>query len=189
MTEQEIRKTLIDRLKNQNKCPRTRVEEELCLRQGAARIDVAVVNGIFHGYEIKSRKDTLARLPAQIEVYNQVFDYVTLVVDAAHLDKAINLIPEWWGIYVPRRRGSQINFSVVRNRERNRNGLRTNALAEFLWKDEALEVLKERGLDRGIRSKPKHVLWDRLSKELSVSDLGAVVRETLKSRTDWRVAV
>jgi len=189
MTEREIREALMERLRNQNKCPRTRVEEELCLRQGAARIDVAVVNGILQGYEIKSRKDTLDRLPAQVEVYNQVFDYVTLVVDGTHLDKAMSLIPQWWGIYVPRKRGAQIQFSVVRNRERNLIGVEAKALAEFLWKDEALEILEERGLDRGFRSKPKHALWEKISEELSVTELGSLVRETLKSRTDWRVAV
>ncbi len=41
----------------------TIILDELRLRHGAARIDVALVNGIIHGFELKSEKDTLKRLP------------------------------------------------------------------------------------------------------------------------------
>lgn len=34
--------------------PGTRIFDELGVRHGAARIDIAVVNGIIHGFELKS---------------------------------------------------------------------------------------------------------------------------------------
>ena len=37
----------------------TRIVDDLGLRHGVARVDVAVVNGIIHGYELKSDKDNL----------------------------------------------------------------------------------------------------------------------------------
>jgi hypothetical protein len=49
-----------------------------------ARIDIAVFNGIMHGYEIKSDVDTLKRLPQQIKAYDSIFDKITLIVGKAH---------------------------------------------------------------------------------------------------------
>ena len=74
--------------------------EELGVRHGAARIDIAVINGFMHGYEIKSDSDTLERLPGQMNEFNAVFDKMTLVVGKRHLYDAINIIPDWWGIIV-----------------------------------------------------------------------------------------
>ncbi len=41
----------------------TLVLDELGLRHGTCRVDIAVVNSLLHGYEIKSDADNLARLP------------------------------------------------------------------------------------------------------------------------------
>jgi hypothetical protein len=57
-----------------------RIIEELGVVHGKSRIDIAVINGLMHGYEIKSDKDTLQRLPEQMNMYNSVFNKVTLVV-------------------------------------------------------------------------------------------------------------
>lgn len=66
------------------KDPDTRIVEELGLRHGLARVDIAVVNGIIYGYELKSDKDNLQRLPHQIEIYNSVLDKVTLSQQVPH---------------------------------------------------------------------------------------------------------
>ena len=76
----------------------TRIVEEMGIWSGSVRIDVAVINGELHGFELKSDRDTLARLESQAELYNQVFDRVTLVVGERHLDKAVSKIPDWWGV-------------------------------------------------------------------------------------------
>nr|MBA2702680.1 sce7726 family protein [Blastocatellia bacterium] len=64
--------------------PETRILDELGLRHGAARIDIAVVNGILHGFELKSDMDSLKRLPHQVQIYSSVLDKVTLVVGRRH---------------------------------------------------------------------------------------------------------
>jgi hypothetical protein len=64
-----------------------------------ARIDVAVVNGSLHGFEIKSDRDTLRRLPAQRDAYNALFDEVTLITGDRHIEKAMAIIPDWWGVW------------------------------------------------------------------------------------------
>jgi hypothetical protein len=40
-----------------------RIIEELGVEHGAARIDIAVINGVLHGYEIKSDRDTSCDCP------------------------------------------------------------------------------------------------------------------------------
>src|SRR5687767_12122105 len=52
-----------------------------------ARIDLAVINGSMHGYEIKSEADNLDRLERQIPAYNAVFNRVTAVVAQRHCDE------------------------------------------------------------------------------------------------------
>jgi hypothetical protein len=54
--------------------PGTLIIEELGVMNGESRIDFAVVNGEFHGYEIKSEMDTLDRLPTQSRLYSMVFE-------------------------------------------------------------------------------------------------------------------
>ena len=78
--------------------PHTLVVDELGLCEGEARVDIAVVNGFIHGFEIKSERDTLERLPHQVEVYSLVLDRVTLVVAENHAAHAMEVIPDWWGV-------------------------------------------------------------------------------------------
>ncbi|WP_197480754.1 sce7726 family protein [Rhodococcus sp. EPR-157] len=61
-------------------------------------MDVAVVNGALSGFELKSARDTLRRLPKQIEIYSRVLDHAVLVVADNHLDSAMSLVPDWWGV-------------------------------------------------------------------------------------------
>jgi hypothetical protein len=54
------------------------------LDHGQVFVDVAVINGEIHGYELKSERDTLERLPRQVEVYSAVLGRATLVVGASY---------------------------------------------------------------------------------------------------------
>ena len=75
--------------------PDTLVVEELGLCQGRARIDLATVSDVLHGYEIKSPRDRLTRLTSQAATYDRVFDRVTLVVGPQHVASALKLVPRW----------------------------------------------------------------------------------------------
>lgn len=74
--------------------------DELLLAWGAVRADVTLVNGTLEGFEIKAAKDTLKRLPAQIEAYDAIFEYAWLVTTTNHLREARAVLPVWWGILV-----------------------------------------------------------------------------------------
>src|SRR5215212_6095693 len=89
-----LKRTLLSRYA---KNPSARIFDELGLRHGAARVDIAVISGLIHGFELKSDYDTLQRLPSQVKIYNSVLDRITLVVGQRYIDKATALIPEWWG--------------------------------------------------------------------------------------------
>ena len=115
MRDRDIREALHRKvLKEHHGDTNTLVLNELGLRHGACRVDIAVVNGHLHGYEIKSDADTLERLPAQVTAYGAVLDRASLVVGEKYAEKAKALLPDWWGIRVatvgPR---GAINFEAV----------------------------------------------------------------------------
>src|SRR6266478_524890 len=81
LNDDSIRSALRSRLQNQHAGQSdTAFLEELGLCGGRVRVDIAVVNGLLCGYEIKSDRDTLRRLSTQIDVYGKVLDRAILVV-------------------------------------------------------------------------------------------------------------
>ena len=164
----------------------TLVLDELGIRHGAARVDVAVVNGELHGFEIKSDSDTLTRLAGQVSLYNEVFDRVTLVVGCRHLTKAEQAIPDWWGTRVVTE-GSRggIYFEETRKAKTN-PAINPIALAELLWRNEVVEELVELGERGAILRKPRAVLYQHLATVMELEDLRDTVRRRLKVRAGWR---
>lgn len=164
-----------------------RIIEELGVRHGSVRIDIAVVNGIMHGYEIKSDRDTLDRLPEQMVEFNAVFDQITLVVGKQHLYQAMHLIPDWWGVQIAKTDvRNRVVFQTIREPEDNKEQDRIS-IARLLWREEALQILEEYDQAGGVRSKPREFVYKRLADVLEIDILKEKVRETLLvSRGDWR---
>ena len=95
--------------------------EELGVQHGASRIDFAIINGVMRGYEIKSDKDTLIRLPYQVKQFNAVFDKLILVVGKRHLYKAMHIVPEWWGIIIAKiNTNGDVVFQTIREADYNK---------------------------------------------------------------------
>lgn len=187
MRDLDVRQALHSKvLKAHRNEPDTLVVDELGLCQGVSRVDVAVVNGQIHGYEIKSEKDTLDRLPEQVRIYGGVLDKVTLVAAEKHVDRARGIVPPWWGITVAvqGKRGA-IRFSV-HQRSRANPAVDLYAVAQLLWRDEALALLERLGLARGLKSKPRQHLWRVLADSVPGPDLKREVRQQLKAREGWR---
>jgi hypothetical protein len=167
--------------------PDTIVIEELGLCQGVARVDVAVINGSVHGYEIKSARDSLARLPGQSDAYNRVFDYVTIVTAATHIRKIADVVPKWWGISLAVQKGSDVKL-VAKRTPRLNVCIDPFALAQLLWRDEVLAELAALGLAAGMKSKPRRELWKHLATSIPIRHLGEIVRRRIKQRApDWRL--
>jgi hypothetical protein len=162
--------------------------EEFALHGGTNRADLAVLNGISHGYEIKSDRDTLLRLPQQVQAYNSVFERATLVGAYRHLAAARAIIPNWWGIVrVECRRLSGISLERIRQSRPN-PAPNSEAIAALLWRPEALHLLSSLGLDSGVRSKPMPILIERLAQQIDSERLAVYVRQAIRARGDWRSA-
>ena len=168
------------------KDPTTLVIDELGLRHGAARIDIAVVNGDLHGYELKSDQDNLKRLVRQAGVYNSVLDRITLVVTEHHFTQATQMIPSWWDVLLAENsHEGDITFRIIRRGSMNPN-ISALAVAKLLWRDEALHLLEVHGGADGVRSKPRRFIYGRLVEVLDLPHLRASVRDRLRARKDWR---
>jgi len=167
-----------------------RIIEELGVLHGRVRIDVAVVNGIIHGYEIKSDRDTLERLPEQMTEFNAVFDRLTLVVGKKHLYRAIHIVPDWWGIIIAKiDTEGRVVFHTIREPDGN-NEQDKVSIARLLWREEALRILEEHDQADGVRSKTREFVYERMASALDIETLKYKVRDVLlNSRGNWRSVV
>ncbi len=165
----------------------TIIIEELGVNHGEVRVDLAVVNGFLNGYELKSDKDTLERLPHQVRAYNSIFDRMILVVGYRHAYAAIKSVPEWWGIKIAEKglRGS-INFHTVRRSLKNPTP-DANSIIKLLWRDEAVSFLDEFSSADGLRSKPKNEIYKKITQIATLDMIRDRVRVQLKSRANWRI--
>lgn len=173
-----LRSTLVDQHASN---PDTVIIDEHGLCRGKARVDVMVVNNVLHGYEIKSDRDSLRRLGNQIDFYGKVLDRATLVVGKRNLRKALQMVPAWWSIIIVHTHAQNVRFTVVRNGQENpRRDPRS--LVELLWLDAAIALLEERGAARGVRGKPRRVVWDRICQQCSEDEISETVRNHLKAK-------
>jgi hypothetical protein len=189
MRDKDVRCALYRELEDQHasELSNTRFVDELGLC-GEVRVDVAVLNGALSGYELKSAADTLQRLPKQVEYYSKVLDFAVLVVADNHAEAAAELLPKWWGLTLAVAAGEQVALTVTRAPQRNPD-IDAYSLALLLWRDEALSALAERQLDKGVRSKSRSLICQRLADTLPIEELRDLVREQLKARADWRSAL
>ena len=161
-----------------------RVIDEMGLSAHAARIDIGVINGKLVGYEIKSDRDNLDRLPHQLEIYNQIFDLVTIVCGPKHEAKLLAFLPTHCGLFVTHKDGADAPFlRTVRMPSQNagRNGY---MIASLLWHEEAKALLIRVGIIKGLSKLRRWELWERLAKyfEADVDKLAEEVRGILKNR-------
>lgn len=158
----------------------SKVVEEMSLPVAKARIDMAVLNGSIHGYEIKSAVDTLNRLPSQIVAYSKIFDFVTVVTENKHYGKVFNVLPDWVGIYVCSENNNLDPIKCIREAKPNKRKSGFH-LAKLLWHHELVEVLTEQEIPFNKRDR-SWLLCQALDSNLPVTIISDVVREKLKNR-------
>ena len=187
MNDLEIRRNFHSkRLRRQHAQEDTLVIDELGLNHGRCRADIAVVNGHFIGYEIKSNSDSLRRLENQVESYNAVFDKISVIVGDRHINSIRSHIPEWWGVIVsvngPR---GAVNFGTIRKAQTNKK-VDPISIARLLWRNEAEEILRQKNLPPRILRQPRAILYDYLVDEFNICELRKAVRDYFKKRKNWR---
>lgn len=164
--------------------PHTRIVEELKIPVANARIDLAVINGHFHGYEIKGASDTLKRLPNQLIAYSYIFDYLTVITEEKYSEQILSLVPDWVGVSVCYEQESKSPIEVLRTPKLNYN---KNAffLSKLLWNTEIIEILTD--LKIPFKKKLRNwLLCEILSQNVEIELLSNIIREKLKVRENWK---
>ena len=186
MRDTDIRKVLLGHLHSRFEGrANTILVEELGVLQGDNRIDVAVINGSLYGYEIKSDYDSLARLSKQLEAYNKIFDYITLVVGTKHLAEVKRQLPEFYGLCIVKKTQGQHKIRTIKSPKRN-NLVEADSLVQLLWRDEALNELREIGSHKNLSKAKRTAKWSRLVEKVTSNKLKNIIRNTLQSRRYWR---
>lgn len=188
MLDKDVRQAVKDKiLKAHINDPSTLVIDELGLDHGRNRVDIAVINGELHGYELKSDSDNLLRLPQQSMAYSSIMDKVTLVVGEKHAQEAINIIPDWWGIKIAtmNHRGS-VNIVTYRRNKKNKD-IDPFELSKLIWKEEALALLAIKiNVDWRIRKLTRKDIYKLIVDTFSLNEIRDNTRAILKSRVNWR---
>ncbi|HLL88865.1 MAG TPA: sce7726 family protein [Tepidisphaeraceae bacterium] len=177
MLDPHIRAALMDRLASAD--PEAVVFHELPLSRGDRRADVVAVNGVIAGFEIKSERDSLARLTGQADRYDDVCEYMTVVVARRHLPHARATVPRRWGIVVAEPDLYGIRLRDVRKPRRN-GRLDKRALVRLMWRTECARALRNVGRRLPPRTLALH-LWAELDK-LPMATVLREVRAALKRR-------
>lgn len=182
MRDADIRNILHIYLSKKNKVFQdTIIVDELDVKNGLARVDIAVINGVIHGFEIKSEVDTLHRLPNQIKHYNTSLEKISIAVNPIHTEKTLKKIPEWWGLIEV-----YDNNEVVELREAGENpkiNIADSLL--FLWKGEMIKLLERYNIHFR-KSSNRRDLIKIMTVNIDKDKLLYELRQTLKSRKNWR---
>lgn len=186
MKENEIRSALRAHLVHvhEDELEPALIVDELAVCLQSVRADIAVVNGWFSGYEIKSGNDTLERLVRQQDGYGKVFDFATVVAAQNHIEASRSLIPEWWGILEASQYDGRIALRALREPRQNPT-VCPLSLAQLLWRDEAIAVLADFGIVKGLRQTPRRLLWQTIAVTIPLDELRPIVSSKLKSRQHW----
>lgn len=176
-TDADIRSALhTKRLRRAKSNPSTLVIDELGLAHARSRIDVAVINGCIHGYEIKSAKDNLDRFATQIDIYRQSLQKLTLVTAPKHVVGIMKSAPEWCGIIkVEQGPRGGINFQVLRNALTNPE-INPFMMAHLLWRDEVIELLDQVGYAPKDLRQPRKQLYEMLCEAMTLREITASIR-------------
>jgi hypothetical protein len=110
------------------------------IRVDGNKADVVVLNGTSTVYEIKSERDSLARLPNQLESYRRAFASVNVITSEAHLKRVMEIAPADVGVLVLNRRGRISEFRKALDRPERINPA---TLFDALRIQEASQVLSK----------------------------------------------
>jgi hypothetical protein len=186
-TDSKIRSALhAKRLRHLRAHPDTLVIDELGLAHAKSRIDVAVIDGCIHGYEIKSAKDTLCRLGTQIDIYRQTLQKLTIVAAPRHVGSVLASAPNWCGVIEAEQgpRGG-IHFSVVRQARLNPD-IDPVMMAHLLWRTEVMDALLQIGYVLKELRRPRQQLYEMLCKALTPREIIVYIRTFMAQRQAWR---
>ncbi len=131
-------------------------------RVGECKADLAILNGTATVYEVKSERDTLARLQKQIEAYRTVFARVLVISGENHVDCVLKTIPDDVGVLCL---DNRYRISTVREALDAPERTSATAIFEAIRTQEAKLIL--RGLGIGIPDLPNTEMHAALRKKFA----------------------
>ncbi len=153
--------------------------EEFWVPASNERVDLSAVGEELWAFEIKSPRDSLKRLPRQIEAFSRLFDRCTAVLATKHLDNGTQMLPPWWGVIDA---GENVGDVLGWRRPPKANPeVDLALLVRLLWRDEAAGALAELGIVAPERL-GRQAMWRLLLKEAEPSILRQCIRTTLRAR-------
>lgn len=111
-------------------------------RVGKCKADVVILNGTATAYEIKSERDKLSRLDAQVLEYLKVFATVNVIVGENHVEQVLAAVPKEVGVMTL---GQRYRISVVREGVNDPERTDPNAIFGSITQLEAARILTRAG--------------------------------------------
>jgi hypothetical protein len=186
MTEAVVRHSLREEVLA-SASPSAEAVYEFWVPRSNERADVAIIGAAtIDGFEIKTERDTLKRLPRQAEAYTRLFDRCHAVLAHRHVEKAIEMLPPWWGVLVIGTDDGPA-FIRVRNADAN-NDVDPETLVRLLWRAEVHAALCGLGAPPDPRA-GRFRMWEQLLILLDLDGLKAVVRDALLRRDPARARI
>lgn len=165
--------------------PGALVRDELAVR--SARVDLARIGSSLEGFELKSDFDNLDRLPRQVEAFSALFDTMTLVVGDRFAHDVARAAPRWWGIKTAGTASDgELRLRVLRVGAQNPNQS-IEALAEMLWRAEAIDALHKLTDVRAAKSWTSRQVRERLVASVPIEALHRFVVERLRDPSRMEV--
>jgi hypothetical protein len=147
-------------------------------RAGSCKADLVILNGTATAYEIKSERDSLARLLNQVANYKRVFASVNVIVSEVHVDSVRQVVPEDVGIMCLSR-GQHV--STERDAIDRPESICPVIVFESLRSGEAAAVLKALGVAvPPVPNTQRHTVMRELFTDLEPAALHREMVRTLK---------
>lgn len=151
-------------------------------RVGNCKADLVILNGTSTVYEIKSERDTLARLANQIENYKRVFAAVNVVASEAHVNDVLAIVPADIGVMCLSKR---YRITTVRASLNCPERICPVTVFDSLRMDEGRTILEAMGVPvPDVPNTQKHALMRGLFEQLQPADLHDEMVRTLKRTRD-----
>lgn len=180
MLEAEIKFALINRLHSSGKVgDGDVVASELKVAGGARRADLVLANGKLQAFEVKSDSDTLERLEAQVGVYLEHFDKVTVVSGEKHLDRILDVVPDRVEVLQITKANAGYCWKVAR-RGRTENIVDAAKLLAFVPVKLAVKRLREAGVACPTNIPRSEV--EKIARHASIAKLREIVISYIKER-------
>lgn len=134
------------------------------INMGKSRADAIMISeNEIVGFELKSDRDSFARLAGQIKDYDRYYDKNYLVIGKHFVDKAEDKVPDYWGIIeVCEEENNKIEAHILKAADRVPEDNLRRQLG-FLWRNELINIVRRHKLG-GVSDKNKVKLANMLYK-------------------------